>query len=492
MSKLSEKQLMVLTIGVTVLLTGGLVALVLNDRSEIDALEEEIATIETHIEAANVEIRKTKKREEKVLVFRAVEEREVAVLPSVQKISDFHRNISTFFTSSGMSFLEAPESSPNESELAKGIFETRTKLTCRGDAAQILKFINMVENDPRLIAVKGFEISAGRRDPENRNAPVRHDVELVLATYFYNPSASGGFQRVHIPGEERRLQEESLKAAIAEFQPERPDSYVLRPSASRRDALVDPRKERVRADPKEIEDQYRREDEIVVEVEEANRGIAELMEQEKALIKAGDVFRADKVGRDIDRLSNELRARISQVIEMKSVLIPELQVKVQTVEADLEAAMARRPHRQTTVTRPIAEKQYAELLKLFEEGAYTEMSSMISAWTAYLHDKQIGAGARPVLEQIRNLKTKAKTHSEFQAMAVHVRGTIIDPDNPRRSIALTNHGTLRMGDKLNETGDVVVGRITKSWVYFEYRDETIRVPAVGSAGGDTKVRAVNK
>ena len=40
MRKLSEKQLLILTIAVSVLLTGGLVALILGDKGEIEGIQE--------------------------------------------------------------------------------------------------------------------------------------------------------------------------------------------------------------------------------------------------------------------------------------------------------------------------------------------------------------------------------------------------------------------------------------------------------------------
>ena len=81
MAKLTEKKRLLLTIGVAVALTGGLTALIFSDRSEIETLQSDIEELDTRIAAADVEIRKTREREDKVVVFRAVEARELAVLP---------------------------------------------------------------------------------------------------------------------------------------------------------------------------------------------------------------------------------------------------------------------------------------------------------------------------------------------------------------------------------------------------------------------------
>ena len=53
MSKLSERQRLILTIAISVLFTGGLVALILKDRGEIESTEKEIASLDARIQAAD-------------------------------------------------------------------------------------------------------------------------------------------------------------------------------------------------------------------------------------------------------------------------------------------------------------------------------------------------------------------------------------------------------------------------------------------------------
>ena len=90
-----------LTIGASVLATGGITALVFADRSEIKTTEEEIASLDGRIDAADVEIRKTKDREDEVIVFREVQNRELEILPKQQEIANFHLNLTTFLTQRG-------------------------------------------------------------------------------------------------------------------------------------------------------------------------------------------------------------------------------------------------------------------------------------------------------------------------------------------------------------------------------------------------------
>jgi hypothetical protein len=478
-SKLSERQRLILTITVTVLVIGGLVALILGDRSEIESIQGEIASLDTRIQAADVEIRRTKDREDKVIVFRAVEERELAVLPTRQKIADFHRNLSTFLLSAGLRFQELPESMAVESELAKGIYVTRTGLTCQGDSPSLLNFLNMLENDPRLVAIKGLKVKAGMKDRTDPLAPVLHDVECHIETYYYSPKGTDT-QQVHIPNEEARLQEPAIKEAIAAFQPERPDTYVLRPSASRRDPLVDPRQARPKIDEAVYQEQYARESKIVDDLDAVLQEINEKVETEKALVANGELFKADRLGKEIDLLLNELQARLAQVEQMKTVVIPELVAKVQDIRIRVDELGARRPQRSLTVTRGVAERTEAEVREAFDAGAYADVASMTSAWLAFLRDKQIDADAVAVVESISRLRTKAKTLSDFQAISVKVTGTIVDPVDPLRSVAMVNGRALHTGDKLDKEGEVVVGRVERHAVEFVFRGESIVVTRQGA------------
>ena len=492
MSKLTERQRLVLTIAVSVVLTGALVALVFNDRNEIEQIEEEITGIEQRITAADIEIRKIPDREDKVLTFRAVEDRELAVLPTQQKIADFHRNLSTFLMAANIKFQELPESSPEPSELAKGIMATRNKIKGKGDAASILTFLNMIENDPRLVAVKGFNMQAGDRGRAVTKDDLLHELELELETYFYAPER-GGMQRVHIPGAEGRLQEQKLKEAIAAFQPERPDTYVLRPSASRRDPLVDPRKARRRVDPKELEEQYKKEQEVVDEIEAAYREIAELVEKEKAHGIAGKLFIQDRIRKEIDKLVNALRARLEHIRDMKEVLIPELQVKVEEVQESLDAVSSRRPEQDVRVTREVAQRVLDQMQKHFDEGNFTEIVKLGNSWTTFLQGKKTLSEAQPILGDINKLRERAKKLHEFQAYGFRVTGVIVHHKDPYRSMAVVNDERVQVGDVIKDRGGARVERIERRQVFFDYQGEVIPVPVnLGGSKKDSRKTAPKK
>lgn len=473
MAKLSEKKRLLLTIGVTVALTGGLTALIFSDRGEIEGLQTEIEDLDGRIAAADIEIRKTREREDKVVVFRAVESRELAVLPDQQKIADFYRNLGKFFAAAGLKFRELPESQAVESDLAKGIYVTRNQVECQGDSASLLKFLNMVENDPRLVSIKGLKVEGAdnaRSRKTDKDAPLLHDITMHLESYFYNP-ANLGFKAVSIPAEEQRLQDPIVKDAIAAFQPERPDTYVLRPSASRRDPLVDPRQRREKVDEDAEATEFTRQEKVVLEVEGAHRDISELQEQLKALILGGELFKADRLQAEVDSKVNELRGRLAQVSQMKTIINPTLSARVQIVQERVDEFLGRRVPRETTVTKSVAEKTLAELKEYFGKLEYTEVATLGSAWADYLKSKEVDSDARPLLAEISSLRARARILAEAESIPIQITGTIVDEKDPARSMAMVNGTRLHPGDPVDEKKEVQVFRVLRTGVEFKYQDE---------------------
>jgi hypothetical protein len=509
--KLSEKKRLLLTVVVAVLFTGGLVALILNDRSEIAVLEGEITELDARIAAADVEIQKTPEREQKVVVFRAVETRELAILPDQQKIAEFYQGLSKFFVAANLRFRELPESTPVESDLSKGIYVTRSVVEGQGDAAAILKFINLLENDPRLVAVKGLKIGAGDpsrqggrgapKAPDEEDAPVVHDLTVHLESYFYNP-AGLDFKPVTIRGEEQRLAEPAVKEAIASFQPERPATYVRMHAASRRDSLVDPRERRRVVDEAAEAAEYARQEGVVLEVETALRDLLEVDEQVRALLRNGELFKADRLQQELELKVNELRVRLAQVVQMKTVTNAALMVRVQAVQQRVDEIVGHRALRDTSITRALAEKTLSDLKAHFENQRFAEVATLGTAWTEFSKGKQIDADAKPVHEAILALRTRSRTLAETEGITVAITGTIVHEREPSRSVATINGVSVQPGDAIDPAGEVRVHAIRRDGVEFVYKGEVflrrradgrpvLVDPKGGKSGGKAPAAAPN-
>ena len=163
MGKLTERQLLWVTVGTAVALTGGITALVISDRGEIATIEDAVynpdSGLERRMREADVEIKKTKDREDQVIVFREVASRELEILPQRQQIADFHMNLTTFLTQAGASFSKIPENAPKESELGHGVYVTPNTVEFTADSASLLRFLNMalIEKDTNIVSTAGIE-----------------------------------------------------------------------------------------------------------------------------------------------------------------------------------------------------------------------------------------------------------------------------------------------------------------------------------------------
>jgi hypothetical protein len=471
-SKLSEKKRLLLTIATSVLITGGLVALIMNDRSEIEGLQSEIGDLDQRISLADVEIRKTSDREERVVVFRAVEEKELDILPSEQKIAEFYHGLSKFFVAAGLRFRELPESQPVESDLAKGIYVTRSVVEGQGDSGAILKFLNMLENDPRLVSIKGLKIEAAdpRDGKDTTDGPMLHEVVVHLESYYYSPA---GTQQNHVvvQGEEQRLEQPSVKEAISAFVPERPATYDLKLAASRRDPLVDPRERRLKVDEGVAAADLERQEAVVVEVEAGLADLLEMDEQVRALLAAGELFKADRLQGELDVKVNELRVRLQQVQQMKSVTNAGLMNRVLVVQQRVDELMGRRVPRETVVTRSLAEKTLTDARAHLERGAFSDVATLCQAWFEFLRGKQIHADAQSVIEDLGALRVRARVLAETEGLALVVTGTLVHEAQPERSIAVVNGVHIKLGEAVDVAGEVRVHAVRRDAVDFAYKGE---------------------
>ena len=482
MAKLNERQRLWLTIGASVLLTGGITALVFMDRKEIEEIQAEVEALDGRIASADVEIRRTKDREDEVIVFRAVRDRELEILPRHQEIADFHANLTMFLTQAGARFTKLPDNAPKESELARGVYVTPNTLEFEADAASLLRLVNMIEIDPRLVAVKGLKVKAGVRPKDSDEATVHKGV-LSVETYYYNPPANAA-AAVAIQNEAERREDGVVAQRIAAFQPEKRDSYTLRPATSRRDPFVDVRREVIEEDPEAVKARFKREEEVVLDVEKRLDDVREKVEQEKAFVLDHRIFEADRIAREIDGQVNELRVRLASSSQMKSVTFPDLLAradKIRTVMENLAATRKELP-RELRVTASVAKDTRDQVDVAFHKGDYAEVNSLSVAWESFVRGKDIEPAAAPILEEIKGYRRRARVLSEFHAKTLHVTAVMVNPE-PTTSAALVSGRVFRFGDLVDGKDIKIVG-IRREGVEFEYLGERVFVPREEAGAAD--------
>lgn len=63
-----------------------------------------------------------------------------------------------------------------------------------GDTNGIIKYVDMIEKNPRFMLVNSFSLKPGKITVDDEKRPVLapHDVKMNIITYVYNPTSAGG------------------------------------------------------------------------------------------------------------------------------------------------------------------------------------------------------------------------------------------------------------------------------------------------------------
>jgi Tfp pilus assembly protein PilO len=164
-NRLSEKQLLILTIAVTALLTGGLGFLVWNDLQTIDEEQEKVTQIRAMIQTAESEIARIPGREFQVIADREIADKEVSFLPGETEIENFWEFLESFAEESGVRISEIA-STMSAAKKGRGASKSTIQsvpqiLSLRATTDEFLRFINLIENFDRVINVMEYRISSG-------------------------------------------------------------------------------------------------------------------------------------------------------------------------------------------------------------------------------------------------------------------------------------------------------------------------------------------
>ena len=475
MAKMSDRKRLFLLVGACALVAGGMGALAYADREDVKTIEAEIEGIDVRIVQANAEIAKIRPAEDELIVFRAVEERELAILPKEQEIADFQSKLTAFLQQSGARFVKIPASTTKKSELAAGVWVTPNTLEFQASARALLILINILEMNDRLTAVKGLSVKTEARLADGGIAP-EHRVTLNLETYYYKPT-SDGRPPVAIPDESQRIEEPAIRRRIAEFQPEKRNSYSLLPAASRRDPFVDVRREVVVDDPERLKKMRAAEEELVLEIEKIHDDLREKLEQEKALEADSDLFRRDRLSREVNELVKDLRSRTEQIASLKRVNLPEMVERMERVKASVDTIASQRKDLPTltTVTKAVAEAT----VRMFEESLkgdkYADIATLWATWEQFVAGKAVEPDAVPVLVRIREVRNRSRVLAEFHALGIDVTGVMVNPEAAGQSAAIVDGSAVGPGQSVGPKGEVKVVEIDREGVHFEFRGERIYV-----------------
>ena len=477
MGRFTEKQLTLMTIVVSVIITGLFAGLIYKDLTRIDEERSEIESQQAKIAAAEAEIQRMPGRETDVIVFREIVQRDAAILPDETEINKFINIIGEFEKDSGVVVTQVTGLSARSREKSKAaINKIPLKISLRGSIDQFLKFINLFENYDRFVIIRSFQIARGSTADED--GVIQHQIGLELETYQYNPRG-GPVDRVEIPNYERRKQELAIQKRIKQSEPAHIEKYLLKPRISRRDPLLDPREEETADEMGSVDPEVRYQAEREL-VEELILNVAILQDDvkfEEKLRQEHDFMRIGAIARAIDQKIAELDVSISEALTMKKFTIPELRADfVAKVVQPYEEIKEKRKSRVTevVVTRRQVHDWLRQVQEKFDAGAYTDVIKAYEGYIRLTDGKKIGPEAIPLQEQIVVLARQAHVISRFEEENLKIDGTVIDPN--RSSYAIINGQILAEGAAVDADGKIRIHKIKRDQIEFMYQGVLIVKP----------------
>ena len=472
MSRLTEKQLLFLTIGITVLLSGGLGFLIWSDFKTIDEEEIKIADLKKQITSAESEIRLIPMREYRVISNREISDREVAFLPEEEEIENFWEVLERFAIESGVRISEIAPSSVGgaRGRGRRGVPQQTTInsvpqiMSLRGTVNEFLRFVNMIENFERIINVVEYSIAAGSSVDED--GEVRHGIRLALTTFTYSKKVASTI--VSIPKYEEKREHPEVKKWLSRIKIQEKETYTLQPSINRRDPFVSIRRAPVTVDAAADEPNRDVQEGIIDNLVELIRTLQEGLDYEQELQKRGDLWRLQAQRQENRDIFRNLAEAIPQA--KRDMTIPELQERLESeVIAPWNEIQKRMDEMQkgSPVLTPQQVQEWLEKVKShFDERAWGDVEAEVRSFMdASKQGQHVAEEARALVQEISDMRRSARVIQNFEKRTIKITAILYSPNG--MSVAVINGKQMAEEDALDAEGTVIVVEIGENYVIFE-------------------------
>ena len=466
MSRLSEKHLLILTIGITTLLCGGLGWLIYSDLQSIREEETTISQLEEQIATAEVEIAKIEGREYRVIANREMASKEVEFLPAEEDIETFWEVLEKYAEEAGIQ-ISAIAPTGKQDKVKGPIQSVPQLLSVRGTVDEFLRFINLVENHDRIINVLEYSIAAGDKPDREDPTKVRHTIKLALTTFTYSKKIANTI--VSIPQYEKKRTHPDVARWRSKIKIQEKESYSLRTSLGRRDPFVSARRKIV-ASSEEDEMDRKRVEAIIERLIERIRTLESELDIEDLLRERNDIFRLTQqvkdnreafhsLGRDIDQVRLEKLIRNTELSERfrNEVLTPFEALHKRIKDGD---------ESQPPMTLVEVKQRFDDIAKDFDERKWEAVRKKVRDFMAMTREgDHVVEESRPWVEKIVDLLRRSGVIKNFEKRKIEISAIIYSPNG--LSLAIINGKTKSEGDALDADGRVVIAEVGEDYVIFE-------------------------
>jgi Tfp pilus assembly protein PilO len=481
-SRFTEKQLVLMTVGAAALLAAGLGVMTWLDyqavyRNEVteqnpgaaDVTDEaewgehrKIWEIKKQMEAAQAEASLIGKREQDVIVYREIVARDAAILPEVDDVNKLADTIDGYVKQSGVSLRQVSDLSIHPG--GEAIKTMPIKLSIAGSFDQFLKFLNLFENLDRIINVRGFSVTGGKAAPGARDKKASHDIQLDLVTYIYSPSA-GIAKPVDIANYEHRKDDPTILRLVRQQKPARVDKYQLKPRINRRDPLVEARKpggaDAAAGDPADVQQQRERVDKLKFDLEVLKADV----QQEEQFVAEKKYVPLATLKPMIDAKCGKLDAEIAAALP--GITASELR---EAFNDDVVAPFESIKGRRKLVTLPVvfSAAEAAKFLEKMKTGIdarkYEQVVKTLADFEALVKNQTVAEDAMPIVADMRGVAKEAHAMLSFEALHLHVDGLVLQGAG---SIVLISHKSYKVGDAVDPAGRCKLKEILQNKLVFE-------------------------
>lgn len=487
MSRLNDKQVLIATIATPVVVAAAFAFLAWRDWQAVYAAElsdenpaaaeitdaeqwgerRKAQEIQKQIDQLRGEADVILKREQDVIVYREIVQRDAQLLPDRDLVNKLAVTIDEFATQAGVQLTRTSGLNPGAGDGA--IRRIPITLAISGSYDQFLKFLNLFETMDRIVNVRGFQITAGSSPGDG--APAQHNITLELETYMYSVAA-GLAKPVEIANYDRRKEEPTIQKLIRQQRAARIEKYQLKPRINRRDPLVDPRRAQSdddhaytveqEAEQKHLLDRLKIDTELLNEdVRQLNQYLAEKkyvqVVQLRAIIE--------------DRLANlDLAIREASKKITISALAESFQDDVVAVYTRIKE-LAPQKVGPLVFDRRTAVQLYEAMRVADEEKNYEGVVEQMRRVEEFTKDRTIAEDATDVIANMHDLARQAGVLLEFEKIPIRFSGRIRRPEG---SIVLLNGKSMKIGDFLDEKKRCKLVEINDDTLVFDFDGLEIR------------------
>lgn len=467
MSRLTEKQLLIITIAISVLLTGGLGFLIWSDLQSIKEEEGRIDDLQTQIQASEGEIALIPQREHRVIANREISDREVAFLPEASEIENFWNVLWRYAEESGVKISEiTPNRITNRKKSKSSIQSMPQIMSLRGTIDEFLRFINSLENYDRIINVVEYSLKAGEH-PDS-DGQVRHTIKLALTTFTYSKKIASTI--VSIPQYDKKREHPEVKKWLSRIKIQERETYTLRSAVGRRDPFKSVRRA-VQASPDgEVDPEKNRpyQEAKLDACVDLLQILRDGLEFQSELQKRGDLWRLQAQIKE----NRETFSELSSLIESakKEIVLQDLQERLESEVVKPFEEIKKQMDELGKQNPPLSIEKVQEALdkiqELYDEQEWDKVEEAVRDFMdASRKGEHVEEDARELVVRILELQRSAKVIRQFEKRKIDI-STILYASGGN-SVAVINGKQMMEGDALDASGTIIVVEIGENYVIFE-------------------------